>query len=135
MDKFNIKPTLSQVGATKPIARQQGITEKVIGTSKRTRDNHNAIINQLEEFRSNYAATTDEVADVLTDAAKKGASDIQTFRKSLTKDVINLMKQTNQSLGAAASKDQAIDDDLFEMLTTAFTKFDDENENSIFCHK
>ncbi len=28
------------------------------------------------------------------------------------------MKQTNQSLGAAASKDQAIDDKLFEMLTT-----------------
>ena len=62
MDKFKIKPTLSQVGATKPIARQQGIQEKVLGTSKRTRDNHNAIINQLEEFRSNYgAATTDEV--------------------------------------------------------------------------
>ena len=127
MDKFGIKPTLSQVGATKPIARQQGITEKVIGTSKRTRDNHNAIINKLDEFRNNYgASTTDEVADVLTDAAKKGASNIQTFRKSLTKDVINLMKQTNQSLGAAASKDQAIDDNLFEMLTTAFTKFDDE---------
>ena len=127
MDKFGIKPTLSQVGATKPLARQQGITEKVIGTSKRTRDNHNAIINQLEEFRGNYGASNpDDVADILTEAAKSGSVNIENVRKAITQDVVNLMKQSNESLGAAAAKDQAIDDNLFEIFTTAFKKFDDE---------
>lgn len=127
IDKFGIKPTLSQIGANKLVSRQQAMSEKVIGTSPRLRQNHQAIINQLEEFKSAYGASTpDEVADILTQAAKTGSSSVERVRKSISDDVIQFFKQTNESLGAAARKDQSIDDDLFGIFTTAYKAFDDD---------
>tara|TARA_R110002020_G_scaffold252811_1_gene466634 strand:+ start:2001 stop:4841 length:2841 start_codon:yes stop_codon:yes gene_type:complete len=127
IDKFGIKPTLSQIGANKLVARQQAMSEKVIGTSPRLRQNHQAIINQLEEFKGAYGASTpDEVADILTQAAKTGSGSVERVRKSISDDVIQFFKQTNESLGAAARKDQSIDDDLFGIFTTAYKAFDDD---------
>ena len=127
IDKFGIKPTLSQIGANKLVARQQAMSEKVIGTSPRLRQNHQAIISQLEEFKGAYGASTpDEVADILTQAAKTGSGSVERVRKSISDDVIQFFKQTNESLGAAARKDQSIDDDLFGIFTTAYKAFDDD---------
>ena len=69
--EYGVTPTLGQVGANKIVARQQAMGEKVLGTSKRLRDNHQAITSKLEEFKSQYGASNpDEVAEVMVNAAK-----------------------------------------------------------------
>ena len=126
IDKFNIQPTLGQIGAFSPFARQQTIGEKILGTSPRLRGNHKAIIDQLDNFRSTYGASTpDEVADVLVNAAKAGDKSVETVRKALSKDIIKTFKQANESLGAAAVKDQTLDEDLFGIFSDSYKAFDD----------
>ena len=126
IDKFNIQPTLGQIGTFGPFARPQTIGEKVLGTSPRLRANHRAIVNQLSEFKGNYGASTpDEVAEVLVTAAKRGDKSVEDVRKRLSRDIIKTFKQSNESLGAAAVKDQTLDEDLFGIFKDSYKAFDD----------
>jgi len=122
-----ITPTLSQVGANPIVSRQQAMSEKVIKTSKRLRDNHDAIMAKLAKFRSDYgAANPAEAADALTQAAKTGNRVVLDEQKRITEDLVRNLKQVNESLGAATTKDAAINKDLYNIVREAYKAFDDD---------
>ncbi|MGB1915360.1 MAG: hypothetical protein ACPHL3_05270, partial [Paracoccaceae bacterium] len=125
--EYGVTPTLSQIGANKLVARQQAMGEKVLGTSKRLRDNHQAITSKLEDFRSSYGASNpDEVAKVMINAAKTGNKTVENQIKNYRKEVIKNFKEANEALGAATRADAAIDDDLFKILRNSYKAFDDD---------
>jgi hypothetical protein len=125
--EYGVTPTLSQIGANKLVARQQAMGEKVLGTSKRLRDNHQAITSKLEDFRSSYGASNpDEVAEVMINAAKTGNKTVENQIKNYRKEVIKNFKEANEALGAATRADAAIDDDLFKILRNSYKAFDDD---------
>lgn len=125
--EYGVTPTLSQVGANKLVSRQQAMGEKVLGTSKRLRDNHQAITAKIEDFRSSYGASSpDEVAEVMINAAKTGNKTVENQIKNYRKDVLKNFKDANEALGAAARADTAIDDDLFKILRDSYKVFDDD---------
>lgn len=125
--EYGVTPTLSQIGANKLVARQQAMGEKVLGTSKRLRDNHQAITSKLEDFKSNYGASNpDEVAEVMINAAKTGNKTVENQIKNYRKEVIKNFKEANEALGAATRADAAIDDDLFKILRNSYKAFDDD---------
>lgn len=125
--EYGVTPTLSQVGANKLISRQQAMGEKVLGTSKRLRDNHQAITAKIEDFRSSYGASSpDEVADVMINAAKTGNKTVENQIKNYRKDILKNFKDANEALGAATRADSAIDDDLFKILRDSYKAFDDD---------
>ena len=125
--EYGVTPTLSQIGANKLVARQQAMGEKVLGTSKRLRDNHQAITSKLEDFKSSYGASNpDEVAEVMINAAKTGNKTVENQIKNYRKEVIKNFKEANEALGAATRADAAIDDDLFKILRNSYKAFDDD---------
>lgn len=125
--EYGVTPTLGQVGANKIVARQQAMGEKVLGTSKRLRDNHQAITSKLEEFKSQYGASNpDEVAEVMVNAAKTANKTVENQIKSYRKSILNNFKEANEALGAATRADSAIDDDLFKILRQSYKTFDDD---------
>ena len=125
--EYGVTPTLGQVGANKIVARQQAMGEKVLGTSKRLRDNHQAITSKLEEFKSQYGASNpDEVAEVMVNAAKTANKTVENQIKSYRKSILNNFKEANEALGAATRTDSAIDDDLFKILRQSYKTFDDD---------
>ena len=125
--EYGVTPTLSQIGANKLVARQQAMGEKVLGTSKRLRDNHQAITSKLEDFKSSYGASNpDEVAEVMINAAKIGNKTVENQIKNYRKEVIKNFKEANEALGAATRADAAIDDDLFKILRNSYKAFDDD---------
>lgn len=125
--EYGVTPTLGQVGANKIVARQQAMGEKVLGTSKRLRDNHQAITSKLEDFKSQYGASApDEVAEVMINAARTGNKTVENQIKSYRKAILNNFKEANEALGAATKTDSAIDDDLFKILRTTYKTFDDD---------
>jgi len=125
--EYGVTPTLSQIGANKLVARQQAMGEKVLGTSKRLRDNHQAITSKLEDFRSSYGASNpNEVAEVMINAAKTGNKTVENQIKNYRKEVIKNFKEANEALGAATRADAAIDDDLFKILRNSYKAFDDD---------
>ena len=127
IDKFGVTPTLGQIGANKLVSRQQAMTEKVFGTSKRLKENHDAIVKTLDDFRANYGVSSpDEVADVMINAAKTGNKTVENQIKNYRKDVIKNFKDANEALGAATRADAAIDDDLFKILRDSYKVFDED---------
>ena len=130
MKKFGVTPTLGQVGAPSLVSRQQAMTEKVIGTSPRLRKNHEAIINTLENFKSDYGASDIAgTADVLVAAAKAGNTKVIDDFSKAREGLLNSFKDANKALGAATKKDAAIDDDLYKVLREAYVKFDESMQS------
>ena len=122
-----IIPTLSAVGANPILARKQGMSEKVLKTSKRLRDNHDAIMAKLEKFRSDYGVSNaSQAANALTQAAKTGNKVVLDEQKRITNDLVNNLKEVNEALGAATVKDEAIDEDLYNIVREAYKAFDDD---------
>ena len=122
-----ITPTLSQIGASPILARQQAMSEKVMKTSKRLRDNHANILKKLDGFKNQYGtATAEEAADALTAAARAGNKSAERQQKEFTKLLVQNLKEANEQLGASTVKDEAIDDDLYKIVRDSYKLFDNQ---------
>lgn len=122
-----ITPTLSQIGASPLIARQQAMSEKVMKTSKRLRENHERILEKITKFRGDYgAANAEDAADVLISAAKRGNKSIEKTEKEITKSLVKNLREANEALGAATLKDEAIDEDLYKIVRDSYKLFDEQ---------
>jgi hypothetical protein len=125
----NYKPSISAMGGPSLIGRQQAMSEKALGTSKRLRDNHDQIMEDLAKLRS-YGAEggmdIDRTAAVLTNAVKSGDTALLQAEKNATNNLIKHMDDIAVQMGKAANKDTALNTDIQGAFVNAFKAFDDE---------
>lgn len=125
-EKRGYLPALSAIGAPSLVARQQGISEKALGTSARLRKNHENIMRDLSWLRNSAGEVDVEgAARVLTDAAKTGNTTLKTAVKDGEKRIISHMRDIADDLGRASQRDDAITDDLFNIFKESYRSFDD----------
>lgn len=125
-EKRGYLPALSAIGAPSLVARQQGISEKALGTSARLRKNHENIMRDLSWLRNSAGEVDVEgAARVLTDAAKTGNTALKTVVKNGEKRIIEHMRSIADDLGRASQRDDAITDDLFNIFKESYRSFDD----------
>lgn len=121
------KPSASALNVPSLVARQQAVSEKVLGTSKRLRDNHENILADLARYREGLAAPSVEgTSSALGQAAKKGKKTLKA-KVSLTEDkLLKHMDDIAVQLGKASDQDLAIDADLFKIFEDSYKVFDSQ---------
>ena len=124
-DKRGYKPSASALNVPSLAARQQSVSEKVLGTSKRLRDNHENIMSDLARYREGLAEPSIEgTSSVLGQAAKKGKKVLKN-KVSITEDaLLKHMDNIAVQLGKASDQDLAIDADLFKIFEDSYRAFD-----------
>lgn len=91
-----IFPTLSSIRAPSLLSRQQGIAEKVLGSSSRLKQNNDIMQNKLAEFRKDFEAVTD------VEAGRLLMEGISAQQKRLAAKELDLQKSILQNLRALA---------------------------------
>lgn len=126
-DARGYKPSASALNVPSLVARQQAVSEKVLGTSKRLRDNHENILADLARYREGLAAPSVEgTSSALGQAAKKGKKTLKA-KVSLTEDkLLKHMDDIAVQLGKASDQDLAIDADLFKIFEDSYKAFDSQ---------
>jgi len=126
-DKRGYKPSASALGVPSLVARQQALSEKALGTSKRLRDNHENIMSDLARYREGLAEPSVEgTASVLGKAAKEGTTKLKGEVRKTEKALIKHMDDIAVQLGKASDQDLAIDEDLFKIFEDSYKAFDDQ---------
>jgi len=124
-DKRGYKPSASALGVPSLVARQQALSEKALGTSKRLRDNHENIMSDLARYREGLAEPSVEgTASVLGKAAKEGTTKLKGEVRKTEKALIKHMDDIAVQLGKASDQDLAIDEDLFKIFEDSYRAFD-----------
>ena len=117
------------MGGPSLIGRQQAMSEKALGTSKRLRDNHDQIMEDLAKLRS-YGAEggvdIDRTAAVLTNAVKSGDIALLQAEKNMSNNLIKHMDDIAVQMGKAAEKDATLNADIQNAFVGAFKAFDEE---------
>ncbi len=124
-DKRGYKPSASAIGVPSLVARQQALSEKAIGTSKRLRDNHENIMRDLARYREGLAEPSVEgTAAILGKAAKAGTKELKGKVKRTEKALVKHMDDIATQLGKAADQDLDIDANLFKIFEDSYRAFD-----------
>ena len=118
--------SLGTIGAPSLASRQQAIAEKALGTSKRLRNNHAKIMEDLKWLRgADGEVDVQGAADALTSAAKMGDTKLSSAARLQEKKLLTHMEDIANNLGRAADQDAAITDDLFAAFQQSYKAFDD----------
>lgn len=125
--EMGITPTLSAVKAPAVVARQQGITEKIFGTSDRLKRNNEVMQQKLADFRARVGAGTDEEAgEILLSATGKEAAILKDAERKAQEAVLKTLDDLAQDIGAATEKNLNLEDETFQILANAQKAFDDQ---------
>lgn len=125
--EMGILPTLSAIRAPSIVGRQQGIVEKVFGSSSRLKQNNEVMQKKIAEFRSGFARTGDEEAGViLVEGSKAAVEDALKKQTEAQQAVISTLRDLGDAAGAAASKNANLDRDVFDILVNARKAFDQQ---------
>jgi hypothetical protein len=125
--EIGITPTLSAVKAPSIIARQQGITEKVFGTSDRLKRNNDVMQDTLASLRARVGSGTDEeVGDILISATGKEAQSLKQLERDAQESIIQTLDDLAKDIGAATEKNLTLEDETFQILANAQKAFDDQ---------
>lgn len=122
-----IVPTQSALGAGAVVARQERIAEQVAGSSPRLRNNFNKMSGKVQDFRSKYGEASDvETGTILKEGAQKRILEMQADERAVQQSIIDTLRDSAESIGAAVSKNKDLDVDIFNSLAGASRAFDDE---------
>ncbi|HAW76964.1 MAG TPA: hypothetical protein DCW74_14670 [Alteromonas australica] len=125
--EMGINPTLSAIRAPSVVARQQGIVEKIFGSSPRLKQNNEVMQNKLAEYRSKVDKTSDEeVGRILLEGTGAKAAELESSQLAAQKAVLQTLRGLGDDLGAAAERNAELGDDVFEILIGARNAFDSE---------
>ncbi len=122
-----INPTLSAIRAPSVVARQQGIVEKIFGSSPRLKNNNEVMQKTIADFRSKVEKVGDEEAGrILLEGTGKKASELIAAQEASQKAVLQTLRGLGNDLGAAAEKNMDLNEDVFDILIGARNAFDSE---------
>ena len=122
-----IFPTLSSIRAPSLLARQQGIAEKVLGSSTRLKQNNDVMQNKLAEFRKDFDdVSSAEAGFLLTEGLSAKQNTLLKKQEELQRSILQNLRGVGETLGAAAEKNMNLEDEVFDVLVGARNAFDDE---------
>ena len=122
-----IFPTLSAIRAPSLLARQQGIAEKVLGSSTRLKQNNDVMQNKLAQFRKDYDdVSSAEAGFLLTEGLSAKQSTLLAKQEELQRSILQSLRGVGETMGAAAEKNMNLEDDVFNILVGARNAFDSE---------
>jgi hypothetical protein len=125
--EMGITPTLSAVKAPSVIARQQGITEKVFGTSDRLKRNNDVMQQKLADLRAAVGSGSDEeVGSILMSATGREASRLKGLEREAQESIIQTLDDLAKEIGAATEKNLSLEKETFDILSSAQKAFDDQ---------
>jgi len=123
--EMGINPTLSAIRAPSVVARQQGIVEKIFGSSPRLKQNNDVMQKKLADYRSQVENSTDQEAGVLLlEKSKEAAEKALAAQTDAQKAVLNTLRSLGESMGAAAQKNGQLDQEVFDILVGSRKAFD-----------
>ena len=129
-----LAPTIETAGGSSLVARQQKITEKIRGGSKRLRDNYKALQDTFDLYKTQIGAQAgesipEEVAERAGAAMLAGVSarskSLQIAQEEAQNAVISQIDDMAVELGAALEKNQDIDQFIFTSIAKAVNNFDE----------
>jgi hypothetical protein len=134
---FGIQPALGNVGGSSLLARQQAMGEKVAGgATKRLRENFNSMQTAIGRYKQAVgadasapisASSAEEAGEAIISSVKSQSDKIRFAEEAAKKAVIQEFKTLTDGIGAAAVKNQNLDQSIFKDLTVALKNFDDLN--------
>ena len=134
---FGIQPALGNVGGPSLLARQQAMGEKVAGgATKRLRENFKSMQTTISKYKQAVgadpsapiaASSAEEAGDAIISSVKTQSDKISLAEKAAKKAVITEFNTLADGIGAAAIKNQNLDQSIFKDLTVALKNFDDLN--------
>jgi len=134
---FGIQPSLGNVGGSSLIARQQVISEKVAGgATKRLRNNFKNMQTTIGKYKQAVgadpsapiaASSAEEAGEAIIYSVKSQREKIRIAEEAAKKAVLGEFKALTEGIGAAAAKNQNLDQSIFKDLTVALKNFDDLN--------
>lgn len=134
---FGIQPALGNVGGSSLLARQQTISEKVAGgATKRLRTNFKNMQTTIGKYKQAVgadasapisASSAEEAGEAIISSVKTQDAKITFAEEAAKKAVLEEFDALAQGLGAAAAKNQNLDQSIFKDLTVALKNFDDLN--------
>lgn len=125
--EMGINPTLSAIRAPSVVARQQGIVEKIFGSSPRLKKNNDIMQQKIQDFRDRFGSATDEeVGQILmSGTGKKAAEDFAAEQRAQIA-VLNTLRESADVLGAAAERNLNVSDDVFDAVIGARNEFESQ---------
>lgn len=124
---MGINPTLSAIRAPSIVARQQGIVEKIFGTSQRLKQNNDIMQKKIAEFRDKFPGASDEeVGQLLMSGTGKSAQEALKAEQQAQIAVLKTLRGLSEDLGAAAQKNENMREDVFQILIDAKNEFDSQ---------
>lgn len=125
--EMGINPTLSAIRAPSVVARQQGIVEKIFGSSPRLKKNNEVMQEKIAEFRSKVDTVgDDEAGRILLEGTGAKAAELAASQVAAQKAVLQTLRGLGDDLGAAAEKNMDLNEDVFDILIGARNAFDNE---------
>lgn len=125
--EMGINPTLSAIRAPSVVARQQGIVEKIFGSSPRLKQNNEIMQKKLAEYRSQVEKVGDEEAGrLLLEGTGAKAKELAEKQLEVQKSILQTLRGLGDDVGAAADKNMNLDQDVFDVLVGARNAFDQE---------
>ena len=125
--EMGINPSLTAIRAPSVIARQQGIVEKIFGTSGRLKKNNEVMQEKIAEYRKLVEKTGDEEAGrILLEGTGAKAQTLIDAQLKAQKAVLGTLRGLGDDLGAAAERNMDLNQDVFDILIGARNAFDSE---------
>ena len=130
IDEFGIKPNIGIIGGSPILARQQKISQKALGGSKMLKDNYDSMMRTIDGYKSQIGVpvgqATDEEAGraLIASIASKNAA-LKNAEREAKESIINTFDSVAVDMGAAATKDENLNQAVFASLATALKNFDD----------
>ena len=130
IDEFGIKPNIGIIGGNPILARQQKIGQKALGGSSMLKDNYDSMMRTINGYKAQIGVpvgqATDEEAGraLIASIASKNAA-LKNAEREAKESIINTFDSIAVDMGAAAAKDENLNQAVFSSLATALKNFDD----------
>jgi len=127
---FGIDPSIGAIGGSPLVARQQKIGETIFGGSKRLKQNYNSMINKINKYKDEIGVPVGSVTEreagqsLVASIASKNAA-LKQAEMEAKESVISTFDQLAVDMGAAAVKDEQINQNVFSTIAQSLKNFDE----------
>tara|TARA_R100001510_G_C7653392_1_gene211559 strand:+ start:653 stop:3619 length:2967 start_codon:yes stop_codon:yes gene_type:complete len=128
--EMGMTPSIGAVGGSNILARQQKIGEKALGGSKRLKENYDAMMKKINGYKDEIGVPVGQITDeeagrtLIASISSKNAA-LKNAEREAKESVIGTFESIAADMGAAAAKDENLNQAIFSSLGQALKNFDE----------